>query len=105
MRSTGVGITATGTTQGAAAALTKQINVVSTSVAAANDGVMLPAAAAGMTVIVINTSAANVKVYPTSGVTIDSLGTNTSFTQGPGARLMYVAVSLTQWYTMTAVYG
>jgi cytoskeletal protein CcmA (bactofilin family) len=105
MHSAGVGITATGTTQGAAAALTKQINVVATSVAAVNDGVMLPAATAGMTCIVINTSSANVKVYPTSGVTIDSLGTNTSFTQGPGARLMYVATSTTQWYTMTAVYG
>jgi len=105
MHSAGVGLTATGTTQGAAAALTKQINVVATSAAGVNDGVMLPAAAAGMTCIVINTSAANVKVYPTSGVNIDSLGTNTSFTQGPGARLMYVAVSTSQWYTMTAVYG
>jgi hypothetical protein len=105
MHSAGVGIAAAGTAQGTATPLTKQINVVSSSTASVNDGVMLPAGAAGMTCIIINTASANIKVYPSSGSYIDGLAQNTSFTLGPGARLMFVATSLSQWYTMTAVYG
>jgi cytoskeletal protein CcmA (bactofilin family) len=105
MHSAGVGITATGTTQGTATPLTKQINVITTSVVSTNDGVTLPAAAAGMTCIVINTAVANVKVYPASGGYVDGLAQNNPFVLGPGARLMFVATSLSQWYTMTAVYG
>lgn len=99
------GITAAGTSLAAATLLTKQVNVVSTSVTGINDGVRLPGATVGMQIIIINTAANPVKVYPANGATIDSLGLNASFSLGVGARLMVIAATTTQWYTMLGVYG
>jgi hypothetical protein len=53
-------VTAAGTTQGTATALTKTINMITT--ATASQGVKLPSAVAGLTIKVINTTAVTIVV-------------------------------------------
>lgn len=67
-------VSAAGSTQGTATALTKTYNIVST--ASANQGVVLPAATAGLIINVYNTSGATIKVYPGSSETIDGGSAN-----------------------------
>jgi hypothetical protein len=103
IRSVGTAISAAGTIQGDATALTKDINVIST--VSAGQGVRLPAAVAGMVIIVNNASATNMNVYPATGAAINSLATNAAYTHVAGASLQYYAVSSTQWYTIGATYS
>jgi hypothetical protein len=103
IRSVGTAISAAGTIQGDATALTKDINVIST--VSAGQGVRLPAAVAGMVIIVNNASATNMNVYPATGAAINSLATNAAYTHVAGASLQYYAVSSTQWYTVGATYS
>jgi hypothetical protein len=97
------GITAAGSTQGTATALTRPINVVST--VSASTGVILPVVPAGTRIIVINTSGTALNVYPPSGAIVNSAATNAAYSQPAGARLEFISVSATQWYTMNATYG
>ncbi len=62
-------VTAAGSTQGDAQAITKTYNIITS--ASANQGVKLPDAAAGLVINVYNTSGATIKVYPASGDTIN----------------------------------
>lgn len=103
IRSVATGISAAGSIQGDATAITKDINVVSTVSAA--QGVRLPTAVAGMVLIVNNTSATNLNVYPATGAAINSLATNAAYTHIAGGSLQYYAVSSTQWYTVGASYA
>jgi hypothetical protein len=96
-------LTAAGTTQGTALLLAKQINNVTT--VAANSGVRLPVAVAGMRIIVRNSSATNLNVYPNTGAQIQTLGTNVAMVLIAATMLEYVAVSATQWYLMNNVYA
>ena len=98
------GISAAGSTQGTATALTRQYNIVST--VTAGQGVILPTAVAGMRLTVINTAAANLLIYPASTAAINSLGANTAFTLGGNTNAIdLVAATTTQWYTINAVYA
>jgi hypothetical protein len=97
------GITAAGSTQGTATTLTRPINVVST--VSASTGVILPTVPAGARILVMNTSATALNVYPPSGAAINSAATNAAYAQPAGARLEFVSVSATQWYTLNATYG
>ena len=99
------GISASGTTLAGATALTKSINVIGTVNPGVNDSVRLPGATVGQQVIIINTTASTLKVFPANGSQIDGLTTNISFPLGAGARLMIVAATTSQWYTMVGVYG
>ena len=99
------GIAAAGTTLAGATALTKSINVIGSVNPGVNDSVRLPGATVGQQVIIINTTASTLKVFPANGSQIDSLSTNISFPLGAGARLMIVAATTSQWYTMVGVYG
>jgi len=103
IRSVNTGISANGSTQGTATVLTREINIV--AVAAAGEGVVLPAAVAGMVVYVTNNSTNNLLVYPASGGAINSLGTNAAFTQVPKATIIFIAPTTTQWYTTSATYA
>lgn len=96
-------ITAAGSTQSTATALTKQINVIAT--VAIGQGVKLPDAATGFMITLINTTNNPVNIYPYSGDQIDSLSANVPYILGAKARLQFVATSTTQWYTLTTVYG
>ena len=97
-----VGISAAGSTQGTATALTKAFNVVSS--VSAGQGVVLPTAVAGMRVTIVNTSANTVIIYPAAGGTINSLATNAGHSLPTVGRLDYIATSTTQWYAMGAIY-
>jgi len=90
------GISANGSTQATATALTKEFNGVST--VSSGQGVILPTAVAGMAIIINNTSANSLLVYPASGAMINSLATNAPYTQATQETLQFVAMSTTQWY-------
>jgi hypothetical protein len=103
IRSVATAINAAGTVQGDATALAKDINVVST--VSAGQGVRLPTAVAGMVIIVNNTSATSLNVYPSTSAAINSLATNAAYTHVAAASLQYYAISATQWYTVGATYS
>jgi hypothetical protein len=103
IRSVTTGITAAGTVQANATALTTEFNVVSASTPA--QGVRLPVAVAGMAIIITNTSANATQVYPASGAAINTLSSNNAFLQDPGSAIQFIAVSSTQWYTVGATYA
>jgi hypothetical protein len=103
IRSVDTAISAAGTVQGDATGLTKDINVIST--ASAGQGVRLPTAVPGMVIIVNNTSATDINVYPATGAAIGSLATNNPYIHVTNASLQYYAVSPTQWYTVGATYA
>ena len=103
IRSVATGISAAGTVQGNATALTKEINVVST--VASGAGVKLPTAVAGMILTITNTSANSLLVYPDASGIINSLSANAAFTQAAGATLQFIAPTTTQWYTIGATYS
>ena len=67
-------VSAAGSTQGTATALTKTYNIIST--ASANQGVVLPSAAAGLVINLYNVSGNTIKVYPASTETIDGGSAN-----------------------------
>ena len=96
------GISAAGSSQGDATALTKAFNVVST--VSGGQGVVLPTAVAGMRITVVNTSGATLLVYPASGAAINALATNAGYSLPTIGRLDYIAISSTQWYAMGAIY-
>lgn len=91
-------VAAAGSNQGNAAALSEGINVVS---GADNTvGVRLPTAVAGMVVIVKNTVAATLKLYPATGGKVNALADNASYDVGNSLVTMLVATSATQWYSL-----
>jgi hypothetical protein len=97
-------VTAAGTTQAAATSLTRTINNVTT--VPANSGVRLPAAVAGMRIIVRNGTASTIlRVYPAGGGQINALGANVAFQLDGSANIEFVAFSTTQWYTVNATYA
>jgi hypothetical protein len=102
--SVSTGLTSAGTTQATALALTSQINTVTTI--PANSGVRLPnGAPAGYRIIVRNAvDGATLRVYPTTGAQINTLGNNTQFLLSDGA-LEFVCESATQWFTLTSTFG
>ena len=83
------GITAAGSTQGTATAITRPINVISTVSSGAN-GIVLPTVPAGTRILIVNTSANALNVYPTSGAVVNSGSTNAAYSQPAGARLEYI---------------
>ena len=97
------GLTAAGTTQATGLVLSSSVNVVATT--AAGTGVVLPAAQPGMTVVVMNLGANSLAVYPASGSAIDALGANAAFSLATPGRVMFIAISATQWYTLNASYA
>jgi hypothetical protein len=103
IRSVGTGISAAGSTQGTATAITKEMNVVST--VSSGQGVVLPTAVAGMVVTITNTSANSLLVYPATGGAVNSLAANAGYTQQAGGTIQFIAPTSTQWYTVGATYA
>jgi hypothetical protein len=95
-----VTISATGSTQATAAQITTDKAVVTAQVTGGT-GVALPAATAGMTVLVNNKLSVNVNVYPVNGGTaeIDSLGNNAAFSLPANRAVAFAATSATQWWS------
>jgi len=98
-------VTAAGTTQGTATALTAEINNVTT--VGASSGVRLPTpAAAGLRIMVRNGSAATaLNVYPHSSGNIAGVGVDAAISVDFGVTLEFIAFDTTNWYIPSAVLG
>jgi hypothetical protein len=94
---------AAGTDQATALELTSIINNITTT--DPGTGVRLPTAVAGTRLLVFNNGGNVAAVYPATGAAINGLGTDIAFSLEVGARLEFVAVTATQWYTMNATYA
>jgi hypothetical protein len=103
MHSVSASVAAAGTVQTDATALTKTINLVTSG--SLNQGIRLPSAAAGMVIYVTNASGATLKVYPSTGAQINSLGTNAAFSIGANSTVHFIAPTTTQWYSTSATYA
>lgn len=89
-------LTAAGTTNANALALSAEINVVTTT--AASTGVRLMPVEAGAAVLVANQGANALLVYPGTGVQIDALTATTGgFSVPAGKSAVFYGVSSTQW--------
>jgi hypothetical protein len=102
--SVGTGISGNSTAQPTGTVLSKEFNVVSTATYL-NNAVVLPVAVAGMRITVLNTSGSNIQVFPAANGIINSAAANAAYTHPIGARLDYISISTTQWYTLNATYG
>ena len=96
-------VSAAGSNQAGATALTTMINNVTT--VAASTGVVLPTAVAGYIVIVRNGGANALNVYPATGAAINAGAANAAHSLPIGAMIQYVATSATQWYTMSSTFA
>jgi hypothetical protein len=94
-------VAAAGSTQGDAAALAEGINVV--SAADGSKGVILPTAVAGMVIIVKNTAAGALKIYPATGGAINAVAANGAYSITNLTSSLLVASSTTQWYSVPLV--
>jgi hypothetical protein len=94
-------VAAAGSTQGDAAALAEGINVV--SAADGTKGVILPTAVAGMVIIVKNTAAGALKIYPATGGAINAVAANGAYSITNLTSSLFVASSTTQWYSVPLV--
>jgi hypothetical protein len=103
IRSVGTGISAAGSVQANATVLAKEFNQVTT--VSAGQGVKLPTTVAGMAIVVTNTSANSLLVYPDTGAAINTLSANAALSQAAGSTVQFVAISATQWYTVGATYA
>ena len=90
-----------GTDAQAQGPLTKDVNIITTN--ASNPGaVTLPTAQAGMRIMIRNTTANGLKVYPATSAQIDALGVNAAFgtTLTTNTQKQFYAISATQWYSI-----
>lgn len=91
-------VSAAGSTQGTATALTKSFNEVTT--VAAGQGVVLPAPEAGEIIMVANQGANSLSVYPASGHSINNLSANTAQSLATDTRRIFFATSSSKWYSL-----
>lgn len=97
-KSIAIGISAAGSTQGTATALTKTLNVVST--VAASQGVKLPSPEAGEFVLVANQGANALSVYPDTGHSINNLSANVALSVSTDTRRLFFATASNKWYSL-----
>jgi len=98
-------VSAAGTTQGTATALTETVNVITGGTA--NQGVVLPTAAAGLTVIVQNTTSVDMKLYPNSSDSIDGGSADAAVTLPANTTATVTCKNATDWirHRALAVYN
>lgn len=97
MAQTTVGISAAGTTQGTATAISGDLCTVTT--VAANSGVVLPSRQAGSILTVINKGANPLNVYPAASAYIDALAQNAPVVVPVNGWVEFNATTATQWYS------
>jgi hypothetical protein len=97
------GATAAGSTQATALAITRPLIELTT--VAASTGVILPTPTLGTRILVRNSGANSLNVYPNTGAQINSLGTNVAFSLGTSVLIEFISFSATQWYTTNATYA
>ena len=97
-KSLAVGLSAAGSNQAGATALSKSVNIVSS--VSSGQGVRLPTPDAGEFILVANQGANNLSVYPDTGHTINALSANTALSIVADARRLFFAASGTAWYSL-----
>ena len=100
--STNAAVSAAGTTQANATAITSDRNIITT--AAAGSGVVVPVAVAGKTMFVVNNGANAVKVYPAVGGYFDALAINLPITLPVGQTLELSGYNSTKWMSSYQMY-
>lgn len=101
-RSTDSGVTAhAGGGRASAYAITKDVTEIAT-VGTAADSVVLPAALAGMQMIIINDGANAAQVFANGTDTIDGTAGATGVSQAAAAKVMYVAYASGLWVSFTS---
>lgn len=97
-------LTAAGSTQANALAITADVNVCTT--VAASTGVRLPAYTNsgddGESMIIVNGGANSLSIYPASGSKINNLSADAAYALAAGKSVEVIRVSATQWVTVGA---
>jgi len=94
----GNGLSATGTTQGGALALTADWNQVTTITASSAEAVVLPTAAADSIITIKNDdSADDLVIFPASGDDINGGSTDASISLSPGATITLICDDTASW--------
>ena len=88
-------ITAAGSTQGDATALSETINIVTT--ASNNSGVKLKSAVAGLRCEVFNTTSSDIKVYPNTSDKIDTGSSNAAKVLPGLSSMVFVCKDAEKW--------
>jgi len=83
--------------QASAVAITAEIARITTC-ATAGDSVVLPAAAAGLTIALTNHGAKSAQVYGLGTDTINDVAAATGVSQMPGSEVIYVCTTAGKWY-------
>lgn len=96
-------VSAVGTTQGAATALTKTYNIVDSATASSAEGIKLPDVAAGLETFILNDTSVTIKIYPFLSESIDAGSANAAVNLAAGHSLTLVGVSATKWNRMSPV--
>ena len=94
-------VSAAGSTQGTATALTVDYNVVTT--VAASAGVKLPTATAGRRIVIVNKGASTLTIYPATSAYIDAGLINAGISVASNGSIELMASSTTQWYSLARV--
>jgi len=97
-KSIGAGLSAAGSNQSTATALTSTLNQVTT--VGSSQGVKLPSPEAGEMVLVANQGANALTVYPASGHSINNLAINTGLSVSTDTRRIFFAVSSSAWVSL-----
>lgn len=95
-------IAAAGTTQGTATVLTAMQNRVTTATNGSAQGVVLPAAVAGMNIEVMNAAAAWINVYPAGADQINANGASAPYVLPPNSVVGFFTTVAGIWHTVSA---
>ncbi|NBX02696.1 MAG: DUF2793 domain-containing protein [Alphaproteobacteria bacterium] len=98
LKSIATGISAAGSAQGDATALSKSINHIAT--VSSGQGVRLSAPEAGELLLIANQGANAVNVYPASSHSINALAANTAISVAADSRKLFFATTSTNWYAL-----
>lgn len=90
------GLSAAGTNQGTAAAITNQTNEFTT--VGSGQGAILPSPEQGEFIFVANAGANALLVYPASGHSINALAANAAFSVAAGKNALFWAATASKWY-------
>jgi hypothetical protein len=97
-KSIATSISAAGSTQATATALTKSFNEVTT--VSSGQGVVLPSPEAGEIIMVANQGANALNIYPESGHSINNLSANAAQSLATDTRRLFFATSSSKWYSL-----
>jgi hypothetical protein len=96
LKANGSGLSAAGTNQAGATAITKQTNEFTT--VAASSGARLPSPEQGEFIFIANAGANALAVYPATGHSINALAANTAFSLAAGKNALFWAATASKWY-------